>query len=251
MALRTEPNGGRLAAVLATTLLLGTATALPAGAQVGDTRPAAVSPTAKVARAASPFSLSIDRSEYALAGQSMPRPLPAGRIAPQAAGRTTPHGASHFSPLIERQARASGVDPRLVHAVIRAESAYRPDAVSPKGAIGLMQLMPATARRFGVVDAGHPESNVGAGSAYLRLLLDRFNSLPLALAAYNAGEAAVVRHGNRIPPYAETVGYVQRILRDYGSESERASPPSPVYAPGLRLAGSDSEAYRLILTPRR
>lgn len=113
-----------------------------------------------------------------------------------------------------------------------------------------MQLMPATARRFGVVDARQPESNVGAGSAYLRQLLDRFNSLPLALAAYNAGEAAVVRHGNRFPPYAETVGYVQRILRDYGSESQQASPPSPVHAPGLRLARSDSEADRLSLTPR-
>ncbi len=109
-----------------------------------------------------------------------------------------------------------------------------------------MQLMPATARRFGVVDREHPESNVSAGTAYLRLLLDRFNSVPLALAAYNAGEGAVMRHGNQIPPYAETRGYVARILRDYGDPSIAPAPLLHAYSTGLRLADAELAPYRLI-----
>ena len=188
-----------------------------------------------------PFRLSIQRSEYVLQGT-------AGRRV-DSGEATRPRVANPFSPLIERQARAKGVDPGLVHAVIRAESAYRPDAVSPKGAVGLMQLMPATARRFGVADREHPESNVSAGTAYLRLLLDRFNSVPLALAAYNAGEGAVMRHGNQIPPYAETRGYVARVLRDYGDAAIAPARLPPVYGAGLRLAENDLAPYRLITGP--
>lgn len=198
---------------------------------------------ARPANGPSPFRLSIQRSEYVLQNSE-------GRRAGSGAARR-PGVASPFAPLIERQARANGVDPGLVHAVIRAESAYRPDAVSPKGAVGLMQLMPATARRFGVVDREHPESNVSAGTAYLRLLLDRFDSVPLALAAYNAGEGAVMRHGNQIPPYAETRGYVARILRDYGEASITPAPVSPLYGAGLRLADDDLASYRLIPARRR
>jgi soluble lytic murein transglycosylase-like protein len=153
--------------------------------------------------------------------------------------------AGELSPAIERHAIAKGLDPDLVHAVIRAESAYRPDAVSPKGAIGLMQVMPATGRRFGVADLAQPEGNLRAGTAYLRQLLDRFDNVPLALAAYNAGEGAVIRHGNQIPPYPETQDYVRSILRDYG-DVVRGATRSRVYAEGLHLAQDGLSEYRLV-----
>ena len=105
-----------------------------------------------------------------------------------------------------------GVSPALVHAVITAESNYDPEALSRAGAMGLMQLMPGTARRFGVADPWDPEQNVHGGVRYLRELLDRFQNLKLALAAYNAGEGAVEQHGNQVPPYQETQTYVQRVM---------------------------------------
>ena len=121
-----------------------------------------------------------------------------------------------LAPMIERVANAHDLRPALIHAVIRAESAYRADAVSSKGAVGLMQLMPATAERYGVVDRSDPEQNLQGGVAYLRDLLDFFESdLRLALAAYNAGENAVMRYGNAIPPYPETQNYVRKVIRFY------------------------------------
>lgn len=116
-----------------------------------------------------------------------------------------------FNDLIGPLAEAHRVDARLVHAVVAVESAYRPDAVSPKGAMGLMQLMPATARQYAVRDPYDPRANLEAGIRHLRGLLDRYE-LPLALAAYNAGEGAVARHGG-IPPFRETEAYVERVLR--------------------------------------
>jgi soluble lytic murein transglycosylase-like protein len=107
------------------------------------------------------------------------------------------------------------LDPALMHAVISAESAYNPYAVSPKGAMGLMQLMPDTARRFGVYNPYDPIANMHGGARYLRWLIDRFNNTPLALAAYNAGEGAVENYGNSIPPYQETQTYVTRVLSFY------------------------------------
>jgi hypothetical protein len=121
-----------------------------------------------------------------------------------------------YAPLIDVAARQNRLTPELVHAVVRAESAYRPDAVSSKGAMGLMQLMPGTAKRFGVTDAHDPQQNVQAGSRYLRQLLEMFDKdLRLALAAYNAGENAVIRHGYQVPPYRETQVYVERVLAFY------------------------------------
>lgn len=109
------------------------------------------------------------------------------------------------------------LDPALVLEVVRAESNFNPRARSHKGALGLMQLIPATARRFGVKDPFEPLQNLRGGMAYLRWLLRRFDGdLELTLAGYNAGEAAVERHGG-IPPYAETQAYVKRILRRYGA----------------------------------
>ena len=118
-----------------------------------------------------------------------------------------------LQPLIAEASRESRLEPSLVHAVIRAESAYRSDAVSPKGAVGLMQLMPGTAARYGVVDRNDPAQNLRGGTRYLRDLLAMFdNDLKLALAAYNAGENAVIRYGNQIPPYAETRDYVRKVV---------------------------------------
>jgi soluble lytic murein transglycosylase-like protein len=104
------------------------------------------------------------------------------------------------------------VDPRVVSALIQVESAYHSRAVSPKGARGLMQLMPATGRQYGALDLFDPKVNLEAGIQHLKKLLSRYDQLPLALAAYNAGEAAVDRFGG-IPPFRETQDYVSRILR--------------------------------------
>ncbi len=111
-----------------------------------------------------------------------------------------------------------GLDPCLVLSVMRAESGFNQRAVSPKGASGLMQLMPATAERFGVRNIFDPRENIFAGARYLRWLLDRFNGdLRLALAGYNAGEGAVELYGKRIPPFAETQNYVRTIYARYSS----------------------------------
>ena len=124
--------------------------------------------------------------------------------------------AAVWHPLIERAASRHNVAAALVRAVIQAESNFNPRAVSPKGAQGLMQLMPATAQRYGVTDAFDPEQNVHAGVRYLAELIALFrNDLTLALAAYNAGENAVVQYGNKVPPYRETQTYVPRVLEFY------------------------------------
>ena len=121
-----------------------------------------------------------------------------------------------FAPMVESASRTHGVDVALVHAVISAESGYNPAALSKAGARGLMQLMPGTAKRYGVQNIHDPMENINGGVKYLRDLLTLFNgNLELAVAAYNAGENAVIRHGNRIPPYAETANYVPKVLGFY------------------------------------
>jgi soluble lytic murein transglycosylase-like protein len=118
-----------------------------------------------------------------------------------------------FDPLIVDAAQRNRVDPALVKAVIRAESDFVPYARSPKGALGLMQLMPATARLHNVWSVFEPKDNIEGGVRHLRLLLDQYNgNVRLALAAYNAGDGAVERHGG-IPPYPETIEYLERVLR--------------------------------------
>lgn len=115
--------------------------------------------------------------------------------------------------LIEKAAQKYQVSPALIKAVIKAESNFNHQAVSPVGARGLMQLMPATASYLQVEDTFHPEQNIEGGVRYLRYLLDLYrNDLPLTLAAYNAGEGAVNRCNNRIPPYRETQSYVRRVI---------------------------------------
>jgi soluble lytic murein transglycosylase-like protein len=117
---------------------------------------------------------------------------------------------------IEQSAKNNQLDSELIHAVMHVESAYKVNAKSPKGAQGLMQLMPATASRFGVSNSNDPAQNIEGGAKYLRELLTLFNNdVSLAVAAYNAGETAVIKYGNRIPPYKETQAYVPKVIKIY------------------------------------
>ncbi len=121
-----------------------------------------------------------------------------------------------YVPIIANAAKLNGLDPKLIHAVIRAESGYNARAMSPKGAVGLMQLIPATAQRYGVTNINDPSENINGGTRYLRDLLTMFNgNVELALAGYNAGENAVIRAGNRIPNYPETMAYVPKVMNFY------------------------------------
>jgi len=123
---------------------------------------------------------------------------------------------SRYARHIYDAARLTKLEPALIHAVISAESGYNPLARSRKGAAGLMQLMPDTAKRYGVKNRLDPAQNIHGGARYLRDLVRMFNNdVQLAVAAYNAGENAVVRHGNRIPPYSETMTYVPRVMSYY------------------------------------
>jgi soluble lytic murein transglycosylase-like protein len=122
--------------------------------------------------------------------------------------------ATQFDAIIEHAASAAAVEPNLLRAVIVVESGFNVRAMSKRGAMGLMQLMPATAARFGISDSFDPSQNVSAGARYLKFLLNRFGqNLSLALAAYNAGEDAVDRNGGQIPPFTETMAYVPRVLK--------------------------------------
>src|SRR5512139_3925074 len=123
---------------------------------------------------------------------------------------------SQYKRIVDDAARRYGLDSNLLHAVISVESRYDPKIVSRTGAVGLMQLMPATAKRYGVADSFDAVQNVHGGAQYLRDLLLMFNNdMSLALAAYNAGEYAVIKHGNRIPPFRETKIYVPKVLGYY------------------------------------
>jgi soluble lytic murein transglycosylase-like protein len=131
-------------------------------------------------------------------------------------GPTSPQTRKRYADMISKVAREEKVDVALLHAVVTVESAYNAAAKSPKGATGLMQLMPETAKRYGVSDLLNPLENLRAGASYLRDLLALFdNNMKLAIAAYNAGEGAVIRAGNAIPRFAETRAYVPRVMQHY------------------------------------
>ena len=132
---------------------------------------------------------------------------------------------AYYDELIAENARRHGIRSDLVRAVVHVESAYNPYARSRKGALGLMQLMPATIRAYGVSNPFNPVENIRAGVAYLRRLLDRYNNNEsLALAAFNAGPSAVDRHGQNVPPYRETLNYVRRIDAIAGAANKAAQP---------------------------
>jgi soluble lytic murein transglycosylase-like protein len=121
-----------------------------------------------------------------------------------------------FAKHVRDAAKATNVRPELLHALIYAESGYRPGARSSAGAVGLMQLMPGVLQRFNVREPMDPRQNIHAGARYVRELLDRFeDNVSLVLAAYNAGEHAVIRHGNRIPPFAQTRAFVPKVMALY------------------------------------
>lgn len=173
-----------------------------------------------------------------------------------------------FSEEIAHAATTAALDPALVHAVIYVESRYRQRAISPKGAIGLMQVMPGTAARYGIRDVGHsPRVNLKAGTLYLRDLMRMFdNRLELVLAAYNAGEGAVMKYSRQVPPYQETRQYVLAVLAKYhewrnseiagrvvdrapesaapAQSTPPASPARTEYMPGTRLELSDEASSR-------
>jgi soluble lytic murein transglycosylase-like protein len=164
-------------------------------------------------------------SRYYLFKKETREPAPAGESAtvpdlligaPRRASPINLADRKHYTPLISAVAKEHQLDPALLHAVITVESGYNPKARSPKGAVGLMQLMPDTAKRYDVANIWDPRDNVRGGARYLRDLLGMFNNnLALALAAYNAGEGAVTQYGNKIPPFAETLVYVPRVLQQY------------------------------------
>jgi soluble lytic murein transglycosylase-like protein len=135
-------------------------------------------------------------------------PVEVGAQAPAATVADRPDLGLGINAVVESIAAQHSLPPQLIHSVIQVESNYNPNAVSPKGALGLMQLIPSTARRFGVLDAFDPVENIQGGAKYLKYLLDLYNNdYRLALAAYNAGEAAVAKYGD-VPPFAETRNYV-------------------------------------------
>jgi soluble lytic murein transglycosylase-like protein len=170
-------------------------------------------------------------------------------------------GNTAIDALVHEAAALNGLDPCLIFSIMRAESAFNRSAVSPKGAMGLMQLMPATATRFGVKDFFDPRENVLGGSRYLRWLLDRFSGdVRLALAGYNAGEGAVEFYGYRIPPFLETQNYVRTIYSRYSTihlgsapavteleatkPSDRPTEKNPTYNQIIRFTSSTGDAAR-------
>ena len=135
-----------------------------------------------------------------------------------------PSRTGGYDALIEEHSRRHSLRPELVRAVIQVESGFNPRALSPKGAMGLMQLMPATARELGVTNAFDPDDNIRGGTRYLRLLLDKYDGDErLALAAYNAGPGAVDKYGRQVPPYRETEKYVQKVGSKAGPGADAAS----------------------------
>ena len=143
----------------------------------------------------------------------------------QMAGDIPTSGSESIDRLIFDAGAREGVDPRFIHAVIWQESKYKVDAESHAGAVGLMQLMPATAERFGCEDRSDPAANIAAGTKYLRWLLKRFDgNVELALAGYNAGEGSVDKYDG-IPPYKETEKYVKIISQRYGKTYHQVLPP--------------------------
>ncbi len=170
-------------------------------------------------------------------------------VAPRSSSRVSKRVPADLEALIERHAEGSGLEPDLVHAVIRVESGYDRWARSVDGAMGLMQLMPETAEALGVEDPWDPEQNIRGGTTYLARLLGRFDGrLDLALAGYNAGPEAVVKYDG-VPPYRETQGYVETILRLLGGESELARWGGPLRRRAVFLSRSSASGLVVTTTP--
>ena len=157
-----------------------------------------------------------------------PQPGASANAKPEA--RPGPAAAA-LTPTVEQIAAEHSLPPELIHSVIQVESNYNPFAISRKGALGMMQLVPATARRFGVSDAFNPVDNIRGGARYLKYLLNLYHgNYPLALAAYNAGEEAVARYGG-VPPFAETQNYVSEVGKRLEGARKAAEAAKPKEAP--------------------
>jgi len=149
--------------------------------------------------------------------------------APSQVPSSSSDSPSAYVDIINSACNRHGVDPALVHAIVKVESDFNPYAMSRKGAMGLMQLMPQTAAEMKVGNSFNPHDNIDGGVKYVRYLIDRYEgNLSLALAAYNSGETAVKKWGT-IPPYRETQNYVQRILRIYGGDEKVHRPRYTIY----------------------
>ncbi|MEW6731397.1 MAG: lytic transglycosylase domain-containing protein [Acidobacteriota bacterium] len=170
---------------------------------------------------------------------------------PETLRATESTGNKQIDGMIENAARKYSVDPRLILEVMRQESGFRTKVVSHKGACGLMQLIPSTARRFGVTSIYDPAQNVEGGTRYLRFLLDMFKgNVELALAGYNAGENAVVRNNYKIPRYRETQDYVRSITARYRSKYHQIAEkkPEPMVVRNAPLTTFQAEGGRVILS---
>ena len=158
-------------------------------------------------------------------------------------------GNPYYDQLVRQSAARNNVDPSLVFALMRQESGFHANALSNKGASGLMQLMPGTARRFGVQNIFDPAQNIEGGTKYLRFLLDMFNGdVKLALAGYNAGENAVVNYGYQVPPYRETQNYVKNISAKYtrnktSAKPTKSAPAQPIAPEAMKAQGRLSNNY--------
>jgi hypothetical protein len=171
---------------------------------------------------------------------------------PPASAKAAPEPSVTVNELVANIARQHDVEPSLVDSVIRVESNYNPNAVSPKGAVGLMQLIPSTARRFGVNDTFHPQQNIEGGVRYLKYLMQLYNGDErLALAAYNAGEGAVAKYKG-IPPYPETQNYVYQVGKKLGQSREaekkaqalKPEPKTDVHVPVIeKTVDADGREY--------
>lgn len=177
--------------------------------------------------------------------------------APVVTANRSPKPALAVESLVEEAARKYDVSPALIDSVIQVESNYNPSAVSPKGAQGLMQLMPDTARRFGVTNTFDPRENIHGGVRYLKFLQETFKDERLAIAAYNAGEGAVAKYNN-VPPYRETMNYVAEVGKRYGKARKTAEaknkpavavqvkpeqPEEPKYLPVRQYTDSDGRIH--------
>lgn len=204
--------------ILTATFVLLIATALPASAQIFTWRDA----SGTLVLSNHPRDGATSRPvTYAVSGSPLVRTT---------AKPARPDVHSRYDDLIRQHADHFGVSVDLVRAVIQAESGFNAWAVSPKGALGLMQLMPATARELGVSDPFHPDENIRGGVTYLARLLSRYGqNVELALAAYNAGPGSVERYGQTVPPYRETRAYVRRITAKTGVTRATVAPPPVIY----------------------
>lgn len=176
-----------------------------------------------------------------------PRIIPS-RVVAESAAPPRATAAVAVPEIVEAAARKYDVDPLLVHSVIQVESNYNQYAVSPKGALGLMQLMPGTARRFGVSNPFDVQQNIEGGVRYLKYLNSLFPDERLALAAYNAGEGAVWKYNHQIPPYRETEQYVYKVGLRYG-QAKRARPPQPVITETAVVASAPIEPAGPVYAP--